>query len=202
MPRQAPGERSLAAPRVPRVVATQRVWGVWERPRQEQERRARLGKPPRRRLFERIDGGLPRRHFPDVGRNRAASCKSVDYIRRPACVVDRLTCADLPSDLTSHARVPVSGPGGTFGLDPDEKSVECVSHEHQAAPKGSVLSNRTLAPTRAGKEGTRPWPSSLHDSSWRAASTSDTRPAVGTRRESGSSSPNPTASTSSICNSR
>jgi small subunit ribosomal protein S2 len=63
----------------------------------------------------------------------------------------RLTGADLPSGLTSHARVPVCGPGGTFGLDLLRNQVGCVSCEHQAAPKGSVLNNRTPVTARAGK---------------------------------------------------
>jgi small subunit ribosomal protein S2 len=46
----------------------------------------------------------------------------VDEVRRNSCLVDRLTCADLLAGLTSHARVPASGPGGTSGLDIDSKS--------------------------------------------------------------------------------
>jgi len=41
----------------------------------------------------------------------------------------------------------------------EQNIVEDVSREHQAAPKGSVLDNRTPAHADAGKEGTRPWPS-------------------------------------------
>jgi hypothetical protein len=57
-----------------------------------------------------------------------------------------------------------------------------VPRRHQAAPKGSVPSNRTPASVCAGKEGHRPWLSSPPASSWRAASTSGTRPGGGTRR--------------------
>jgi small subunit ribosomal protein S2 len=57
----------------------------------------------------------------------------------------RLTDADLQSGLISHARVPAFGPGGTLGLDLPRDQVECVSREHQAAPKGSALENRTPA---------------------------------------------------------
>ena len=40
-------------------------------------------------------------------------------VEGPLAFVDRLVCADLPSGLTSHARVPAFGLGGTFGLDLD-----------------------------------------------------------------------------------
>jgi hypothetical protein len=40
----------------------------------------------------------------------------------------------------------------------EKNIVEYVSREHQAAPNGSVLDNRTPAQADAGKEGTRPWP--------------------------------------------
>ena len=160
------GERTLAAQQALRGVASRPAWAVQERPSQESEWRAYSGTQPRTGLPEGVEGGLAWRQSPDAGRNRAASSKSVDDFRNHSSAVDRLTCADLPPDLTSHARQPATGPGGTFGLDATRSQVEWMSREHQAAPKGSVLINRTPVPAPcAGKEGTRPWPSSPHDSS-------------------------------------
>jgi small subunit ribosomal protein S2 len=62
----------------------------------------------------------------------------------------RLSYADLPSGLTSHACLPVRGSGGSIGLDFD-RQVEWASRKHQAAPKGSVLNNRT--PAQACRQG-------------------------------------------------
>jgi hypothetical protein len=103
--------------------------------------------------------------------------------RRPLAFVDRLTCAGLPSGLTSHAWLPASGPGDTFGLDFDREEhrrVRVARASGSAERFGAETTERRRA--AAGKEGTRPWPSSPHDSSSRAASTSDTRLAVGIQR--------------------
>jgi hypothetical protein len=96
--------------------------------------------------------------------------------------VDRLLSADLASGLTSHACLPVCWPGGTFGLDLDRPGHARAARKHQAAPKSSVLNNRTPARADAGKEGTRPWPSSQHDSFLKAVSISGIKHAVGIRR--------------------
>ena len=60
--------------------------------------------------------------------------------RRALAFVDRLTCAGLPSGLTSHAYYRPPG-RATLSVSTltDKNIVEDVSREHQAAPKGSVL---------------------------------------------------------------
>jgi small subunit ribosomal protein S2 len=65
--------------------------------------------------------------------------------------VDRLLSADLASGLTSHACLPVCWPGGTFGLDLDRPGHARAARKHQAAPKSSVLNNRT--PARRCRQG-------------------------------------------------
>jgi hypothetical protein len=60
--------------------------------------------------------------------------------RRALAFVDRLTCAGLPSGLTSHAYYRPPGRATLSVSTLTEKNiVEDVSREHQAVPKGSVL---------------------------------------------------------------
>jgi hypothetical protein len=111
---------------------------------------------------------------------READRRDNDNVRH-VCASHRLTCADLRSGLTSHACLPVCGPGGTLGLELNSARARVAQASGSAERLGAEQPDAG-ASNIAGKEGTRPWPSSRRDSSWRAVSTSDTKPAVGTRR--------------------
>jgi hypothetical protein len=111
---------------------------------------------------------------------RRAHRRDTDNVRH-LCASHRLTCADLPPGLTSHACLPACWPGGTLGLELNSARARVAQASGSAERLGAEQPDAG-ASNIAGKEGTRPWPSSLRDSSWRAVSTSGTRPAVGIQR--------------------
>ena len=99
----------------------------------------------------------------ELGAHRAAIAKSVDMAPRSISAVDdhariaaryenvrdlgaahRLSYADLPSGLTSHACLPVLDRAAQ-SVSTSTDQVEWASRKHQAAPKGSVLNNCTPA---------------------------------------------------------